>query len=188
MSNEQTRAQRLLIDFLAHAFDVDELRLWLRDELTDDSDPIPLVEGAVPREAFANSVVTGLVRRGLVDSSFFQKLIAKRKKRSEEIMAIAEVWTQARGAVTQAADVSSKNFGNPDLFKLLVKAAGRDFVKSTKAMEVAGGCLVQVSTRERSLDGTWSVAEALSFVPNTRIAERVENGIVVARWLEASLA
>ncbi len=44
-------------------------------------------------------------------------------------------------------------------------------MKSCKAMEVSGGCVVQVTTQQ------WSnVAEALTFVPNVQIVEDVNGG------------
>jgi hypothetical protein len=43
-------------------------------------------------------------------------------------------------------------------------------MKSTKAMEIPGsGCVVQVTTQQRNLDGSYSVAEALTYVPYTKI-------------------
>lgn len=50
--------------------------------------------------------------------------------------------------VTKTSDLKGKVsiFGRPDRFKLLFKATGEGWIRSTKAMEVPGGCLVQVST------------------------------------------
>lgn len=64
--------------------------------------------------------------------------------------------------------------GDPDRFVLLFKAAGTTWKKSTKAMDVGAGCVVQVSTEQLNSDGSISVAEAVTFVPNTTIAE--DNG------------
>jgi Lon protease-like protein len=44
-------------------------------------------------------------------------------------------------------------------------------MKSTKAMYVGHGCLVQVTTQQRNPDGTYAVAEAGTFVPDVSIAE-----------------
>lgn len=60
--------------------------------------------------------------------------------------------------------------GDPDGFALLFKAAGPAWKKSTKAMVVEGGCLVQVSTEILGAGGAIAVAEALSFVPGVSIA------------------
>jgi len=64
-----------------------------------------------------------------------------------------------------------------DLFKLLSKASSQSegWMKSTKAMQVVGGCVVQVTTQQRNLDGSYAVAEALTFVAGVRIAGD-ENG------------
>ncbi len=74
-----------------------------------------------------------------------------------------------------------KTFGNGDTFELICKASSKKegWLKSTKAMEIdMVGCVVQVTTQQGD-----NVAEALTFVPNTRI-ERIkdkETGIVIER-------
>lgn len=49
-------------------------------------------------------------------------------------------------------------------------------MKSTKAMEFGGGCVVQVTTQQRNEDGTYAVAEALTYVPNVVILDDVNGG------------
>ena len=68
--------------------------------------------------------------------------------------------------------------GNGDLFQLLCKASSADegWMKSTKAMQVPRGCLVQATTQQRNPDGSYVVAEALAFVPNVCIAPDENNG------------
>lgn len=68
--------------------------------------------------------------------------------------------------------------GNGDMFQLLCKASSQaeGWMKSTKAMQVHKGCLVQVTTQQRNPDGSYAVAEALTFVPDVCIAEDVNNG------------
>jgi hypothetical protein len=61
--------------------------------------------------------------------------------------------------------------GDPDAMALLFKVETDDWMKSTKVMEVPGGCLVQVSTRMGPLGTSASVAEALEFVAGARLAE-----------------
>lgn len=63
--------------------------------------------------------------------------------------------------------------GNGDMFVLLCKASSflGGWMKSTKAMEVPGGCVVQVTTQQGD-----NVAEALTFVPGVKIAEDVNGG------------
>lgn len=60
-------------------------------------------------------------------------------------------------------------FGNPDQLKLLFKVQGDDWKKSTKALEVPGGCLVQMTTERVDRDGNWSTSEALQYVPQVRV-------------------
>lgn len=64
-----------------------------------------------------------------------------------------------------------KVFGNGDLFQLLAKASSEreGWMKSTKAMWVGNGCVVQVTTQQRNIDGTYAIAEALTFVPGVVI-------------------
>lgn len=69
------------------------------------------------------------------------------------------------------ADVKTKVsdvvvFGNGDLFKLIAKASSKEqgWMKSTKAMDTGNGVVVQVTTQQKNPDGSYSVAEALTFV------------------------
>ena len=72
-----------------------------------------------------------------------------------------------------------KIVGNGDSFRLLFKAtsANEGWMKSTKAMEIPQvGCVVQVTTQQANPDGSYVVAEALTFVPNVKLAQDEENG------------
>jgi len=79
------------------------------------------------------------------------------------------------GARQNVPDI--KVFGNGDMFRLLCKASSQNegWMKSSKAMEVPGGCVVQVTTQQKNADGSYSVAEAVCFVPGVKIADD-ENG------------
>ena len=68
--------------------------------------------------------------------------------------------------------------GNGDSFRLLCKASSTNegWMKSTKAMNAGHGCLVQVTTQQENPDGSYSVAEALCFVPGVTITADVNNG------------
>lgn len=68
--------------------------------------------------------------------------------------------------------------GNGDMFRLLCKASSKaeGWMKSTKAMEVPGGCVVQVTTQQRNPDGSYAVAEALTFVSAVKIVDDVNGG------------
>ena len=79
------------------------------------------------------------------------------------------------GARENVPDI--KVVGNGDMFRLLCKASSQNegWMKSSKAMEVVGGCVVQVTTHQRNHDGTNAVAEALAYVPGVKIADD-ENG------------
>lgn len=70
--------------------------------------------------------------------------------------------------VSQAKDNvrDIKVYGDGDTFRLLCKASSEreGWMKSTKVMNVPGGCVVQVSTQQGQ-----SVAESVCFVPNVHI-------------------
>lgn len=71
-------------------------------------------------------------------------------------------------------------WGDGDTFKLISKASSKaeGWLKSTKAMEIEGvGCVIQVTTQQGD-----NVAEAVTFVPKTKIAEITnEKGEVISR-------
>jgi hypothetical protein len=73
---------------------------------------------------------------------------------------------------TTQSNVKDVVFFGDDLFVLLSKASSEreGWMKSTKAMQVAGGCVVQVTTQQRNEDGSYSLAEALSYVPGVEVA------------------
>jgi len=60
-----------------------------------------------------------------------------------------------------------KVFGDGDTFSLLCKAISKaqGMMKSTKVCNVPGGCIVQVSTQQKNPDGSYALAEAITFVP-----------------------
>lgn len=76
-------------------------------------------------------------------------------------------------------------FGDGDTWKLLCKAssASEGWMKSTKALDVGHGCLVQVTTQQRNPDGTYAVAEAVTYVPGVVIKDEVKGDAVIGRRL-----
>lgn len=74
-----------------------------------------------------------------------------------------------KGAKENIKDL--KTFGDGDTFRLLCKASSDEqgFMKSTKVCNVPGGCIVQVSTMQKNPDESYSVAEAVTFVPKVNI-------------------
>ena len=68
-------------------------------------------------------------------------------------------------------------FGD-DLFKLLSKASSEaeGWMKSTKAMQTPMGCVVQITTQQTNPDGSYALAEALTFVPGATIEEQFDRG------------
>ena len=83
--------------------------------------------------------------------------------------------TDVNGAKKNVADLIT--YGNGDTFRLLCKASSQaeGWMKSTKAMEIAGlGCVVQVTTQQRNPDGSYAIAEAVTFVPGVEIIEEMK--------------
>lgn len=80
------------------------------------------------------------------------------------------------GARQNVKDI--KVVGNGDMFQLLCKASSEaeGWRKSTKAMETPFGCVVQVTTQQINPDGSYSVAEALTFVPGTAVVDDGNGG------------
>lgn len=83
--------------------------------------------------------------------------------------------TDVSGVRENVKDI--KVVGNGDMFRLLCKASSENegWMKSTKACAVPGGCIVQVTTQQRNPDGSYAVAEALTYVPGAKIVDD-ENG------------
>lgn len=78
--------------------------------------------------------------------------------------------TNPKDLVQKVTDVEV--VGDPDTWVLIAKASSKSqgWMKSTKAMSLGViGTLIQVSTQQRNPDGSWALAEALTFVPNTTI-------------------
>ena len=80
------------------------------------------------------------------------------------------------GARVNVKDI--KVVGNGDMFQLLCKASSENegWMKSTKAMALGNGCLVQVTTQQRNPDGSYAIAEALAFVPGSIVCNDINNG------------
>jgi hypothetical protein len=80
-----------------------------------------------------------------------------------------------------------KIFGDPNAWLVLSKASSEreGWMKSTKVLPVDGvGCLLQVSTQQMNPDGSYSLAEALQWVPGVRVdSDKDANGNIVNRKL-----
>lgn len=88
----------------------------------------------------------------------------------EKTLDISEV----KGARANIADI--KIFGDGDTFGLLCKASSdaQGWMKSTKVCDVSGGCIVQVTTQQKNPDGSYALAEALTYVPGMKLDRTVE--------------
>jgi len=87
---------------------------------------------------------------------------------------------------TTAKSVSDVIYvGNAATFQLLCKSSSaiEGWTKSTTAMSLESGCLVQTTTQQLNKDGSYALSESLCFIPNTRIDADVNGGkkLVVAK-------
>jgi len=93
--------------------------------------------------------------------------------------------TDGDGASKNVRDI--KFWGDKDTFQLMNKAFSEEegWMKSTKAMNVGVGCVVQVTTQQRNPDGSYAVAEAVTFVPGVVIVDNQNRhtGMVESRVL-----
>ena len=88
------------------------------------------------------------------------------------------------GAKVNVKDIAV--VGNGDSFRLLCKASSKaeGWMKSTKAYQIDGvGCLVQVTTQQMNPDSSYSLAEALTFVPGVIIVQDENSGRKLVRSL-----
>lgn len=91
---------------------------------------------------------------------------------------LGEVVADTAGARRQAISQGStiEVFGDPDQLKLLFKVQGAGWKKSTKALPVPGGCVIQMTTERQSQDGSWTTAEAMQFIPGATVEPSDEEG------------
>ena len=92
--------------------------------------------------------------------------------------------TDSSGAKQNVKDIEF--WGDGDTFKLISKASSKKegWMKSTKAMEIAGaGCVIQVTTQQGD-----NVSEAVTFVPDVSVSEILdEEGKVTSRKIIRSV-
>ena len=102
-------------------------------------------------------------------------------EKTEGVVAKSLHNTTANGARKNVRDIVF--WGDGDTFRLISKASSEaeGWMKSTKAMAAGTNVVVQVTTQQRNPDGSYSVAEALTTVPNAIIAEYMENDVVSYR-------
>lgn len=65
----------------------------------------------------------------------------------------------------------TKLIGDPGTWKLIFKVTCKEgkFMKSTRAMEVPGGCMVQTVTKDNDVDLGLGITSSLCFVPDVTV-------------------
>jgi hypothetical protein len=92
--------------------------------------------------------------------------------------------TDANGTTKNVRDVQF--WGDGDAWKLICKASSESegWMKSTKAMQIKNkGVIVQVTTQQKNDNGTYSLAEAITFVPFAQVEEETHYNKVLSRKL-----
>jgi major membrane immunogen (membrane-anchored lipoprotein) len=87
--------------------------------------------------------------------------------------------SDSSGAHVNVSDLVT--IGNGDLFQLVAKAYSEKegWMKSTKAMNTPVGCMIQVTTQQKNSDGSYAIAEALSFISGIHISGEIDNRIFI---------
>ena len=82
--------------------------------------------------------------------------------------------TDTNGAKKNVPDIQ---VFNGDLFVLMSKTSSENegWMKSTKACRTYNGCIVQVTTQQRNPDGSYAIAEAITFVPGVDIQDNYDS-------------
>lgn len=90
--------------------------------------------------------------------------------------------SDVRGAKESIPDLVV--YGDGDTFALLCKASSQEqgWMKSTKVCNVHNGCIVQVTTQQKNPDGSYAIAEALTFVPNIKMDKDAEPRKLVRQY------
>lgn len=104
------------------------------------------------------------------------KELGKKKAKKKETKTLDVV--NVKDAKEKVNDIEV--FGNGDAWQLICKAssASQGWMKSTKAMELHNGCLVQVTTQQGD-----QVSEALQFVPNVIIGNDIKGNVALLSHL-----
>lgn len=141
---------------------------WITHE-TDDCYLIPTLEGTM-KMSRGDMLITGVkgeiypCKRDIFDATY-ETVENQPAPSPAKTLHNSDI----SGARKNVPDI--KVFGNGDTFKLLCKASSEreGWLKSTKVCPIQGnghcGCIVQVTTQQKNPDGSYSVAEALTFVP-----------------------
>lgn len=92
--------------------------------------------------------------------------------------------SDASGATKNVPDIQF--FGDGDTWQLICKASSQSegWMKSTKAMEVATGAIVQVTTQQRNPDGSYAIAEAVCFVPGGTVTTSADDQGRIVRCID----
>jgi len=149
------KALKKLEDFIGelpeNPLDIQLLSLWARYNVLKQKSNLGILEDEKERDKLIYNLIE-LLKEAEEIADDAPKLITS-----------TEEWMK-----TESSD---EIYGDPNHFVVLFKVVSDNLKKSTKAMQLKNGCIIQVTTERRSPDGVWSVAEAVSFVPDSKIVK-----------------
>jgi len=129
--------------------------------VSDDYDTSCLQDGMVARDPRNPS------DQWYVGPSYFERNFIEVAPHGQEGKALGAHDEASARARINDIQTAGDPFGWVTICKAWSESQG--WMKSTKAYETPHGCLVQVSTQQRNPDGSYAVAEALTFVPGVHL-------------------
>lgn len=71
--------------------------------------------------------------------------------------------------------------GNANAFQLIsgVSSNCEGWARSTRAMEVQGGCIVHSSTQQRNPEGDYALSESMVYIPGVKITHDARKGRIL---------
>jgi len=113
---------------------------------------------------YAQFFIDDLKRKLGQDKKTQQKNKKQKQEKSLDI-------TNTKDAKEKINDVQI--VGDPDQWQLITKAwsESQGWMKSTKALDTGNGCIIQVTTQQKNPDGSYVIAESVTFVPDVKVVE-----------------
>lgn len=80
--------------------------------------------------------------------------------------------------LVEPAKAASDKIGDCNLWLVICQESSLadGWVKTTRAMTTGAGCVLQVSTQQLNKNGSYSLAEAVTYVPNVSIVKDIDGG------------
>lgn len=131
-----------------------------------------------------NFIIEEVLLGNLPSDAIIKNVIDKKENKEKEINKKSLNILDVNGAKKNIDDLEV--YGDGDTFRLLCKASSKKegWMKSTKVCNVQGGCIVQVTTQQRNADFTYSISEALTFVPGNHIDIDADPRVITGSYFQ----